>query len=585
MRADLVPASLLALSLITLPGCKSPEPVTGPVAPPTNTSIPRADLDLGHGWQEVSPPADAPAGALARQVRFVLQAERVGAGSVLVLEDPWWRVQVSVNGSDAGEVTGGIGPVSVPVGEHLKAGENLISVVVSPPPRSGPGAVPRLPTNGERLETTLGGGTLLRLRPSCRVDDLALLTEEDEVRVVVRVVGAPAGARVGALAVLDGETLQDLGVADVGGELTTLPAVRWEGQRWSPLSEDPGGLVHVVARIEGPDGVVLDRLSRRTGVRSMDAGEEGFSLDGRRFPLLADRIQEGVTPHLQLADVEAAGINALEAHGHLPSRAWLDEADELGLPVVVLPRCVGAVWRGEAGDRWAELDRWREELSRQDEALVWQAAGHPSVLLWACEGSPALARRLCEEIAASDPTDTPVAAVDLASRSISGVGAEFAVERGADDQAPAWIVEIGKIQGGHSIGGIAQHFVQASGGVYGGVALSAPPRDEDAKEWRDQWRDVADSLGVRAPSTGNRRAHSRVRVTGLDPGQPVWLEAAGLHPRGAVASSRGVAIIDLWHRGACTLRAGSETRELVLEPDRWKALKRESNQVQVSLSR
>lgn len=582
MRTDLALTSVLALGLLALSGCKSPRPAA---PPPTDTSFARADLDLGHAWEEVSAPSDAPAGAVARQVRFVLEADRVGAGSTLVLEDPWWRVHVTVNGVDAGEATGGLGPVSIHVGEHLKAGENLISAVVSPPPRSGPGAVSRLPTNGERSGTTLGESTLLRLRPSCHVDDLALRTEGEEVRVVVRIRGAPAGARVGAIAVLDGEIVQDLGLADVEGELTTLPAVRWEGQRWSPLSEESGGLVHVVARIEGADGVVLDRLSRRTGVRSMDAGEEGFTLDGRRFPLLADRIQDGVTPHLQLAGVEAAGINALEAHGHLPPRALLDEADELGLPVVVLPRCVGTVWRGQSGDRWAELDRWREELSRQDEAVVWYAAGHPSVLLWACEGSPALARRLCERIASSDPTDTPVAAVDLASRSISGVDAEFAVERGADDQAPAWIVEIGKIQGGHSIGGIAQHFVEASGGVYGGVALSAPPREEDAKEWRSEWRDVADSLGVRATSTGNRRARSRVRVTGLDPGQPVWLEAVGLHPRGAVASSRGVAIIDLWHRGACTLRAGSETREVTLEPDRWKALKRVSNQVQVSLSR
>ena len=569
----------LAVACLLLVGCRSSTP-----SPPTDHgSTPQGRLNLDGAWRDAKVPGDARPGAVAFEARFSLEEDQRGEASHLVFGDPWWKVRVAVNGSPAGEVGGGLGSVSLAVGQHLIAGENRISVVVSPPPRAGPTAIPRLRTNGDRRDVSLGPNVGLELRPEGHLVDVALRASGDEVAVVARVAGAPRGARVSALAILDGKTVQDLGSTEVTGETVVLPSVRWEGERWSPLAQRDGSLFHVTAQLEEQDGTALHRISRRTGVRTMTVGEAGFSLNGEPFPLLADRIQTGVAPHSQLAEVSTAGLNALEAHGHLPREDWLDEADELGLPVVVLPRCVGAIWGGGAADRWAELETWKEELAAQDTSAAWAMAGHPSVVLWACEGTPNVAGRMCEGIADADAADTPVAGLDMASRSIGSTGQARTDRAGNRDDAPAWIVEIGKVEGAHGIRDIAQHFAESSGGLYGGVALPAPPRIEDVEEWRSSWNDVADSMGVKSPVASDRRARSRLRVTGLSPGQTIWVEVPGLAPVGTVASERGVAVLDLWHEGECTVRAGGESYPVTLEPDRWKHLKRESNQVQLNL--
>ncbi len=570
---------------VVVAGCRAGPSPTAEPAPADISAAPaeprpigdlppiRGELMLDRGWAPAALPDDSPAGSRARLVRFELDEGRVGAGSVLVLDDPWWSARVAVNGVEAGRVNGGVGPVGLPVGEHLRVGQNELVVVLEPPSAE---SAPALLTNGSRGEPTLGFTPLLSLRPASHVDAVALRTEGTDVRAVVRTHQAPAGARVRVSTTLDGALLQDLGQSEITAEVTSLPAVTWTGPRWSPVAEDDGALVHVVATLESAEGRVLDRLSRRTGVRSMTVGPDGFVLDGLGFAMLADRIRSGRSPHVQLPGVLDAGINALEAHGRWPSNLWLDEADELGLPVVLLPRCVGDIWAGAPGNREEQLTRWRDDLARQDGELVWAAATHPSIVLWACEGGPGTASQLCEGIHHADPVGTPVASVDLPSRSIG------AVADGEETSPPAWIVEVGQSRRAHPISTTAEYFAQASGGTYGGVALSRPPEDGDLEEWQTAWIGVARQLGVPALSLSDRRAPARVRVEGLEPGRPAWVEVEGLTPVGALTGAGGSAEVDVWHRGTAGVVVGTDRWEVTLEPDRWRDLERISHAVLVS---
>jgi len=563
----------LILAALTIAGCRSDgdpaEVADGPTwASGEAIDIPRGELWLDRRWEDAPLPEGAAAGALARQVSFTLEAARIGAGSVLVLDDPWYRVEVTLNGVAVGEATGGIGPVSLAVGPWLREGENRLQVVVSPPAEGG---VPALVSNGLERRPPLGGAPRLSIRPGAQLSGLAVRAGDSGVRAVVRTSGAPPGAHVRVRAQLDGRALAELGGAEITGEVTELAEVAWEGARWSPTAAVDGALFHLVATLEDGEGRTLDRASARVGVRRIVTDDAGFSVDGKRLALLADRILAGRTPRSQLASLSGAGLNALEAHGEWPTHPWLDEADELGVPVVLLPRCAGEIWDDTPGDRAGRLATHVDEIRRQDRELAWAAAAHPSVMLWACEGAPELASSLCEGIRAADPAANPVAGIDLPSRSIA------ATSEGATVGPAAWIVEIGRHRGVASIRDIAEHFARESGGIYGGVALSRPPRDVDLEEWRTAWTQVAWDVGAVPLDAGDRRAPSRLKLSGLSPGQTAWVEVEGLTPVGGLAGAAGSAEIDLWHAGDATWIAGDRRGRVSLVPDRWANLARVSN--------
>jgi hypothetical protein len=141
-------------------------------------------------------------------------------------------------------------------------------------------------------------------------------------------------------------------------------------------------------------------------------------------------------------------------------------------------------------------------------------------------------------------------------------------------EGPTWVVEIGS--GGAFAGFDAQAraFMQAVGEKGpGGVFVPPPPMG--GEQWRTAWQGAAKALGVRAWTVADRRASSRVEVTGLGPGEAVVLKAPWLAPVGTFADADGRAELDLWYAGPAELVLGGSVRRVELRPDRWTGTRRE----------
>jgi beta-galactosidase len=156
-------------------------------------------------------------------------------------------------------------------------------------------------------------------------------------------------------------------------------------QRWS--LEEP---VLYVARSEilTRDGVVLDRVDTRFGIREIRFDADGFRLNGQPVEF------RGVCMHHDLGALGAAvsraaqarqirilqdmGCNAIRTSHNPPDPGYLDLCDEMGMLVL-----------DEAFDEWrvgkvengyhVHFDRWSERDLRD---FVRRDRNHPSVVMW-----------------------------------------------------------------------------------------------------------------------------------------------------------------------------------------------------------
>jgi hypothetical protein len=378
---------------------------------------------------------------------------------------------------------------------------------------------------------------------------------------------------------LDGERLNwgGSGVVDAEG-IARVPPMAWPGPRWRPDDEEGGGLVHLALTLVDDAEQVLDRVSVRAGVRAVSFEDGGLLLDRAPLRMMAIRAETDRPPHAHLRGWRGAGINALEVHGSAPSSEWLAEADELGLPVVVLPRCDGPLWRGvHARQRRAQLEQWSSELAAQDREIAWRAAAHPSVSLWACEGDKDLAGALCGNLTVLDPRATPAAGVQLGSWPLPAEGLMEAGPGGGPGPVavePGWIVELTGATDAVGPTRAATTFVEAcQQGAVGGV-ISPPGPPGDRAEWQRAWSGAAQELGMPALDSSDRRAGARLRVRGLDVGHIAWLEVPGLTTVGVVAGQDGTVLLEAWHRGPATVAVDGGSRRVELAPDTWRDLER-----------
>jgi hypothetical protein len=263
-------------------------------------------------------------------------------------------------------------------------------------------------------------------------------------------------------------------------------------------------------------------------------------------------------------------VNALELHASEAGDSWLSALDELGLPLVVMPRCDGQIWVGDETSRGERLAALGSKLASQDERLVRALAHHPAPLLWVCEGSPETAAALCAPLA-RDPLRRPVAGLDLA------VDVAPRSRKGADGER-VWVAEIagGPAGGTGTIATAAAEFLeQTRKGGFGGVILPPPAMRLFPKEWPKAWSGVASGLEARPWTAIERRASSRVGMEGLEAGRVAWIEVPYQQPVGLVAPSGGGGETWIWHTGAARLRQEGVSREITLRPASWRGLQRE----------
>lgn len=504
-------------------------------APPAGN---HAAVDLPVRWTQGA--------ELRGETQFYLE-ETAGAGTRLHLEGFWWRVALVLDGEPLPPAFPGYAPLDLAL-PALAAGEHHLDVTVSPP-TDGPPVV-SLP-NGNRLAQA--GTITLRLQASAALQSIAIPLLEGSLQPSIVVHEPPPGSTIELMVSRDGAPLARWEPQPVG---MPFAALRFEGEAWAIGQPS---LYLATATLRDAAGRTLSERSERVGFREAVVKEGVLYLNQVRTPLFAVRGQMGLNAAVAAAVVAAGGLNAVELHGTVPTAGWLARHDELGLPVVHLPRCDGGLWKPGENEQTTRAAH-AETLAEQESRLLVEAASHPSILAWACEGSDSLRVVACGGLR-RDPLARPVFGVDLTATSIASTFAPPA-------RGPTWVIEVGQSHGGALPipATTAAAFLRGIGAWAVGGVVPAPKSGEDAA-WAAAWAAAAAEVGAPPWRGGPRRRMSAVVVDGLEPGQIATLYAPYLAPTGAAADDAGRARIEVWYAGEATLvRPGGQVSSVSVAP-------------------
>lgn len=500
--------------------------------------------------------------------RTTVQLSEVEASSFaeLAINNFWWSLIVTINGEALAPVTGGVFPASMSVGEYLRAGENTIEMRFSAP--SGESAVV---TGGERGEPRVVGGgwrASLEFSPHDGFHSLAFPMVDGEIIPQAMLRQGRTSGTVRFYATLDGVVVQELGSVDVGEDREIVgDGVVWAGDVWG-FATGGNALYELGAELVGPNGSVVDRHLYRSGVREVELSEGELHVGGDATSLIGVRVESGWDSLAgELAPIAPLGVNTLEIHGAALRESWLREADELGLPLVVLPRCDGNV-----NVNVDEVDRNRVKLDSQDSALIESVADNPSVLMWTNEGqeqSIAVLSRSYQK----DPLRRLIAGVDLPTRSIA-----MARNRDPGSYLSSWIVEVTQGPGMGPSSAVFALGMALNQGAIGGV-LPLPNTN-----MRSSWGDALSELGQlnQRVAPDGFRSMSEVRITGLPSSEIVYLEAPLTDTVGAVVGANGTVTLSTWYKGPATVRVGQVTQPISLRPNVWNGFQLHSERIDVN---
>jgi hypothetical protein len=556
-----------------------------PAVPPAM----RAELTLDAGWSAA--PWQQSAGGAELRIEGTFDLDGAGDGSVLLVEGGWWRLTATVNGTVLPAVTGGLTEAAIPVGPHLRPGENTLALRVT-----APSGVDAILTGGSLSSVGRDQGAALLqapprllLRPAAHIADAWLEARDGQLFPHAEVAGAPAGATVRFSATLDGRPLADLGTASVAAGVADAPGQPRDLPAWAAGS---AALLHLHAELRDADGTRLDDAVIRTGVRQLSAVP--LALDGTPLRLMGGRVVNQ-DPQTRLAEVFArlapAGVNAAEIHGETFRRDWLEAADELGLPLVIVPRCIGRASQ-HSGERAALL----ATMAEQDAATARLLRTHPAVVLLAAEGPVRGDMPLWTEPLID--TGIPIAGRDLPARVLSLKPGDTltTVERRCQprDCQGSWLVELtpwwrtapegdkpDSLTRWRLLSEALVAFMTDEAAV---GAIIPTPNPREVTGWEDAWRQTAAALSIPAVP-GDGRGRSEVVVTGATPGASVWLSAPLAPTVGAIADDTGSARLALYHDGPATLRVGTHSQSITLTPGRWQGYTWRPAVVEVALGR
>jgi hypothetical protein len=196
----------------------------------------------------------------------------------------------------------------------------------------------------------------------------------------------------GVQRVPDGSTMR-IDVADGGGRTVASLDVAHEdigasGERSVAIPDarlwdlDDPHLYRVTLHLLDADGVELDNVSDRFGMREITTANGRLSLNGRPIFMVGVLDQDHYPTSIstppdrafldeQMRLTREMGINLLRCHIKVPDPAYLDAADEAGILV------------------WCELPNWSTFTERSSQrgretldAMVEALGNHPSVIIW-----------------------------------------------------------------------------------------------------------------------------------------------------------------------------------------------------------
>ncbi len=186
--------------------------------------------------------------------------------------------------------------------------------------------------------------------------------------------------------------------------------------RWSP--ESPV-LYRAVTRVL-KNGQVIDQVVTPFGIRSLEwSAEKGLLLNGKPIKLTGGSVHHDNGPlgaaafdraeERKVELLKAAGHNAVRTAHNIPSPAFLDACDRLGLLVLDEPF---DTWKAHKVkfDYGSDFDQWwKHDIS----GMVLRDRNHPSVVIWGIgneipelevDKGPEIAKKLADQVRSLDNT-------------------------------------------------------------------------------------------------------------------------------------------------------------------------------------
>lgn len=551
-------------------------------ASPPSAEVPALSLTLDGAWQgaagAVTLPAYArpPAGPFTRAIE--IPAAWAGARAALVTEATGWRIRVSVDGVEVGTDTGGAWNSRVDLGDALTPGPHVLGLAVEAADEANIVlGETRSPINAwtwgmpRRGEAVLRGRVTLEIGPAARVEHVGARLLEAEggaftLEATAWTTGLPAGARVDFSLVRDGSVRLDAGGAEVDADGRARVTVPYDGPRWP----DPDGLAWLVADAGG--GVVR---AERVGPRAAVVDGDTLRLNGERVYYAAWRMSgsglAGRGPFATLVTQAAAiGANALALHGEVVPGFLLDAADELGLPVVLTPRCDGQMRATGVVKATPERMSFAAE---GDHRIVAAQRRHPSLVLWALEAGTMPGGATVHPVYGQ--SELPL--LDEYHNAALGDPTLARVEGGDDQRAPFYRELAWQPNGGSDLGQKLAPVIAAEAKT--GIGLVLPSISEDRPDLlrqREGLRDAVAAAGITPMAPGTRRGVSTLRVAVTRAGSPaggvpVLVDLPAQPTVGAFTDAAGVAWIEVDYVGRAKVHTvdGSVVTEVDITAGAW----------------
>ncbi|MCR2818000.1 hypothetical protein NQ166_04040 [Microbacterium sp. zg.Y1090] len=345
-----------------------------------------ADVTVPGAWTAQIPGAGDAHDTVRYERRFDGEAADAERRWVLRFDAVNHHARVVLNGILLGEHEGAWMPFEFDATAAMRAGENILEVTVSYPPRVGddgePGFLERPLGKQSWYGTTAGIWQSVRLeerhdahvrRVSVRADAAAATLD-----VSAEVTPAVAAGREVHVVVSRGGDVQAEARLHAAGDRHRATVHVDGAERWdldSPVLYD--------VRVEVREGdAVVDAVERSTGFREFTAADGRFHLNGREIYLRAVLDQDYHPGSQPMADdfaqweellrqTRALGFNMLRVHIKRPDPRYYDIADRLGMLV------------------WTELPSWMTWTRRgAQEArallhdIVAEDVHHPSIVMW-----------------------------------------------------------------------------------------------------------------------------------------------------------------------------------------------------------
>ena len=499
------------------------------------------DVQLDAGW--ATPEGHAVSGPKRAQgaqqiVRPVVVPDGWDRGPIaLSVDGSGWLVRAQVDGVEVARDEGGAWPARLDLTGKLPAGAHRLGLSIEPASEEN---VPGGPISAWTFRVPQKGLSQWGGQARLRFGAAATMTP--------RLVDSPLSA-----ALVGGDGAVHFTAVRDGTVLARWDdAATWDGPTW------PEALVWIVAEDEAGH-----RWQVRTGLRSVQATAEGLiAINGEPRYLAARRVElvhdGSVRTDLfrQLLDAARAGDNAAEWHGEVLSGAGIDVLDELGVPLIGVPRCAGRRQHDGRSGRDDPRDVW---LADRDEraAAVW--ASHPSAVAWAIE----------YQHPGVHPSFSGYRAMGLPFFDTDRARA-IREDEPTTARLPPWIIELpwtaSRPDYAERVAALLQAHRQS-----GGAGMEVPLPDPSGAFSR-LIPGVLEGLGVQpwVPDIPRRGPATVVADVGIA-GTLVLLEVPEQPPVATFADSRGTARIELDYAGPATIRTvGGSPLAITLTPGTWR---------------